>query len=139
MTISKAIVTWLKQIDGFQLADIATDEIGTSADSNGLFRSPNRIITENIDGSYNVKEYFQFFARRDSQEDIDRQDNDTWIENLMYYIDDAGYKYALPTLDNNRTCKELEINGAPSMFQRDSDTAVYQITIAITYSREREE
>lgn len=139
MTVSKAIVKWLAGY-GVKPIKISTDQVGEGADSLGLFKSPNR-ETENFnDAAYRITEYYQLYVIRDGQEDRDRCDNDEWLENFAYWVDDCGCSGNLPVLNNNRTCEMIALSGTPYMMEaRENSTALYQMSLKITYRREREE
>ena len=96
MTISAAISSWLSQIESMK---IDTNHITDGADKYGLFKTPSRNTRELIDGSYEVTEFYQFFARQSSISEGDRKDSDEWLEDLAYMADDAGTVYALPEID----------------------------------------
>lgn len=137
MTVSRSIAEWLKGYD-MTAVKVDTDQVGEGADSLGIFKSPNRETTELIDGSYQITEYYQLFVMRDHQEQREREDNDEWLENFAYWVDDARYQGNLPQLDRDRQCTDLELAGTPYMFEaRENNTALYQVSLKITYARER--
>lgn len=138
MTVSKSITNWLKKYD-MKAVRIDTDQVGEGADSLGIFKSPNREVEKHNDLSYQITEYCQLFVVRDQQERRDREDNDEWLENFAYWVDDQQYKGDFPELDNKRTCIDISLAGTPYMLEtREGNTAVYQISLKITYLRERE-
>ena len=51
----------------------------------------------------------------------------------------TGLLKELPKLDNHRTCEDIELAGTPYMFEaKENNTVLYQVTLKITYTRERE-
>lgn len=137
MTVSKAIAKWLKGYD-MKAVKVDTDQVGEGADSLGIFKSPNRDIQAYNNSSYQITEYYQLFVVRESQERRDREDNDEWLENFTYWVDDCQYKGDFPELDNGRKCTDIELSGTPYMFEaKEDNTALYQISLKITYIRER--
>lgn len=137
MTVSRSIAEWLKGYD-MTAVKVDTDQVGEGADSLGIFKSPNREVLEYNDASYQIAEYYQLFVVRDGQERRDREDNDEWLENFAYWVDDARYQGNLPQLDRDRQCTDLELAGTPYMFEaRENNTALYQVSLKITYVRER--
>ena len=137
MTVSKAIAKWLKGYD-MKAVKVDTDQVGEGADSLGIFKSPNRDIQVYNNSSYQITEYYQLFVVRESQERRDREDNDEWLENFTYWVDDCQYKGDFPELDNDRKCTDIELSGTPYMFEaKEDNTALYQISLKITYIRER--
>lgn len=137
MTVSKAIAKWL---EGYEMkpVKVSTDQVGEGADSLGIFKSPNREIRDYMDLSYRITEYYQLFVVRESQQELDRADNDEWLEKFSYWVDDSRYSENFPALDDGRVCEDIWLAGTPYMFEaRENNTALYQISIGITYRRER--
>lgn len=134
MTISKAISDFLS---GYQDLEIETDHVSEGSDRYGLFKSSNRDKKEHIDGSYEVTEYYQFLARQASLSDRERLENDEWLENLTYWVDDYSANYAYPDLDKGREILDISVTGTPCPMEEGDRETVYQISLSITYSRER--
>ena len=125
MTVSKAITEWLKGYD-MRAVRVDTDQVGEGTDSLGIFKSPTRERTDFLESSYQITEWYQLFVVRDGQENCDR-------------VDDCQYTKELPKLDNHRTCEDIELAGTPYMFEaKENNTVLYQVTLKITYTRERE-
>lgn len=138
MTVSKAITEWLKGYD-MRAVRVDTDQVGEGTDSLGIFKSPTRERTDFLESSYQITEWYQLFVVRDGQENCDREDNDEWLENFAYWVDDCQDTKKLPKLDNHRTCEDIELAGTPYMFEaKENNTVLYQVTLKITYTRERE-
>ena len=136
MTVSEAIVTWLRQ---YQDIAIETNHIKDGSDKYGLFKSPNRDTRPFTDGSYEIAEYYQFLAKQNSTSDYDRKDADEWLEMLTYWVDDYPYEHEYPTIDGNRRIQSIELTGCPYPMDTDDHETLYQMSLKITYLREREE
>lgn len=136
MTISKAIIEWLKDYENIK---VETNHIQDGSDKYGLFKSPSRDIKEFNDGSYESTEYYQFMAKQSSTSDYDRQDADEWLESLTYWVDDYPVNYKYPDLDGNRRIIRIELSGCPYPMEANLQETLYQMALKITYSREREE
>lgn len=137
MTVGKSIKEWLKGYD-MKVVKVNTDQVGDGADSFGIFKSPNREKTDYNDSSYQITEYYELFVTREGHESRDREDNDEWLENFAYWVDDSQYNNELPELDNGRKCIDIELAGTPYMFEaKEDNTMLYQISLKITYTRER--
>lgn len=138
MTVSKAIAEWLKGYD-MKAVRVDTDQVGEGADSLGIFKSPNREVLNHNDSSYQITENYQIFVVRESQENYDRIENDEWLEKFAYWVDDCQYVGICPLLDESRKCLNIECTGTPYMFEtKENNTAIYQISLKITYLRKRE-
>lgn len=133
MTISKYIADFLKL---YETIEITTNHLAEGADKYGLFRSPARRVVHTIDGSMLVTESFTFYAAQRSISETERKEDDEWLEDLMYWVDDYGYTYDYPEIDKLRTVREITVTGTPSQFSDDNNGIIYQITLSITYERE---
>lgn len=137
MTISKYIIDFISNhLDGFS---IDTNHLGNGADKYGLFKSPSRDITHNIDGSYNITEHYQLFVKQDGISETDRKDADEFLEGLTYWMDDYSFNYEYPQIDGNRKVTDISITGCPYLMDvENNNEVVYQLMLSITYTRERE-
>ncbi len=134
-TISSAVAAWLSF---YEAMEVDTNHITDGSDKFGLFKSPTRTTKEFTGGSYEITEFYQFYARQASVSEEDRKDSDAWLEELAYWADDFAYTYEFPTLDGNRTINKIELTGIPYPMEAGSGDTLYQMSLAITYTRERE-
>lgn len=135
-TISEAIVTFIKS---YQTIEIDTSHIQDGSDTYGLFKSPNRDVKLFNDYSQEITEYYQFMAKQSSISNTDRKTADEWLEDLTYWVDDYSLNYAYPTLTDNRKITNIELTGCPYPMETTEDETLYQMSLKITYTREREE
>ena len=63
---------------------------------------------------------------------------DEFLEELTYWADDLGTTYAFPSIDGNRRILRIAITGNPYPMETDSKDTLYQLSLSITYERERE-
>lgn len=136
MTISKYIVDFLNQ---YKNISIETNYMPEGSDKNGLFKSPSRNKVEYNDGSCKITEYYQLFARQTSISDTERKESDEWLEELTYWIDDYGIMYKYPEIDGSRKVEDISVTGVPTPLEHENADIVYQLSLSITYKREREE
>lgn len=136
MTISAYIVNLLKEYDGIK---IDTNHVPDGSDKYGLYKSPSRDIKDFTDGSYQITEHYNFFARQAGCSPSQRKEADEWLEELTYWVDDLPYNYDYPDLDGNRRVEGISITGCPYPMIDDGKGAMYQMSLSITYIREREE
>lgn len=132
-TISAAIVEMFEGL-GFS---IHTNHLSDGSDRYGLFRSPARSTEENIDGSYLVTEAYQFYGRLDSMSETEREDAEEQMESFVYAVDDYIYNHDYPELTGNRTIQDVQITGCPYPIETTDQEILYQISLSITYLRER--
>jgi hypothetical protein len=135
MTISEAISKWLAEYDGIV---VDTNHVSDGSDQYGLFKSPQRNIVSHVDSSYEITEYYQLLARLNSLSEDDRKDSDEQLEKLTYWADDYSFVHEYPALDGNRQILNISVTGSPYPLSTDSSDTVYQLSIEITYTRERE-
>ena len=135
MTISKYITELLEQNKEIS---IETNHIADGSDKYGLFKSPGRDVKNNIDGSYEVTEYYQFNARQGANSESERKEADEWLEDLAYWADDYSFNYEFPEIDKNRMVTAFSITGNPYPMEADSRETLYHMALSITYIRERE-
>lgn len=132
-TISQYIADFLQ---GYDNIIIDTNHVQAGSDKYGLFKSPGRDFQRNLDGSTTITEYYQFFAFQRSVSEAERQDDDEWLEDFVYWVDDYPLIYEYPAIDGGRKILEIQAGGCPTPYV-DSDSGItYQITINITYERE---
>ena len=136
MTVSAYIVNLLSNYEGIE---IDTNHVADGSDKYGLFKSPSRNITEFNDNSYEITEFYQLIARQKTVSNSERKEADEFLEDLTYWIDDFSTNYEYPELGNNRKVSKIAITGCPyPMIAEDKDIE-YQLSISITYLRERKE
>lgn len=136
MTISKAITQWLK---GYENINIETNHIKDGADKYGLFKSPARDIKNFNDNSQEITEYYQFMAKQSAVSDTERKEADEWLEDLTYWVDDYQVNYEYPDVGGNRRIESIELTGCPYPMESTDNEILYQMSLKITYTREREE
>lgn len=134
MTVSKWLADWLKNYEG---VGIDTNHIEDGSDQYGLFKAPTRTVSNYIDDTYTVTEWYSLYIRHDSVSEEDREDSDAWLEGLVYWIDDFSFLYEYPALGNGRTVQDVIVTGTPYPIATDSDDTLYQLSLSITYTRER--
>lgn len=134
MTISKYISDFLKEVTDIT---IDTNHVQDGSDKYGLFKSPGRTIRDFNDGSYEITENYQFMCKQNSTSECDRTDSDEFLENLTYAVDDFPYENDYPALDGGRKVKMISLTGCPYPMEADGKETLYQMSLAITYLRER--
>ena len=135
-TISKAVSEWLSGYEGLV---IDTERIKDGSDKYGLFRSPNRLITEFADGSYTVKEYYSLLAKQSAISNEERLEADEFLENFCYWADDFYFDGEYPDIGGNRRITRIEVTGSPTAMITSPEETTYQISLAVSYTRDREE
>lgn len=135
MTVSAYITDLLKNYEGIE---IDTNHVSDGSDKYGLFKSPSRNIKNFNDGSYEITEFYQFLAKQKTVSLTERKEADEWLEDLAYWADDFSVNYSFPPLDKNRKVTGFSITGSPYPMEVDNRDTTYQMSLSITYMRERE-
>ena len=136
MTVSKALIQWLYGYGNIQIDErIETDVLAQQAISYALYKEPNAIVDTYIDGSQMRTEYYTFLARRNTQIEAERQDNNLFLEELENWIDE-NLNGELPQLDGNRYCDEVSVSSGLYLYTNEDSQAVYALTIQIKYRKE---
>lgn len=138
MTVSEALAKWLP-VSIEKGIVIQTQELQATPDSSGLYRGPERNLSVFNDGSYKITEHYQMLVRKANKTEAERRENDAFFEELVYWIDDKNYCGDLPLLDGKRRCEEVLLTGSPYIYYSDEDSAVYQLSLSVTYVREHKE
>lgn len=133
MTISQYITNFLKNYENIE---IDTNHVADGSDKYGMFKSPARDVRNNIDESYQITEYFNFFAKQSAIAESERKESDEWLEDFMYWLDDYSFNYEYPNIDGNRKILGIQATGCPTPMFDDENDITYQISMSITYERE---
>ncbi|MCQ2076899.1 MAG: hypothetical protein MJZ20_07710 [Bacteroidaceae bacterium] len=133
MTISKYISEFIALYSDIK---IDTNHIQDGADKYGLFKSPSRQISKNIDGTAIITESYQFFAKEASISETERKESDEFLEDFTYFVDEFGIIYEYPSIDKNRRITDITVSGCPTPFSDEDKQILYQISLSITYEKE---
>lgn len=138
MTISEYISNFITNyVEGIS---ISTNHLENGSDKYGLFKSPSRDMKFHIDGSYEISEYYQFYAKQDDISEENRVDSDKFLEDLTYWMDDFSTQYKYPSIDGGRTVTKIEITGCPYLIETvNNSESLYHMSLKITYEREERE
>lgn len=136
MTISKYITEFLEKYENIR---IYTNHMPDGSDQNGLFKSPGRDKIEFNEGNCKITEHYQVYFRQASVSDTEREESDEWLENLVYWMDDYGIIKEYPEIDKRRKVLDISVTGLPTPYEYENNNIVYQMSLSITYEREREE
>lgn len=135
MTISAYIINLLKNYEDL---DIDTNYAPDGSDQYGLFKSSNRDVKDFNDSSYEITEYYKFIARQRAVSGAEHKEADEWLEDLTYWGDDFPHKNSFPAIDGNRQITGFTITGALYPMEAEDKEIACQISLSITYIRERE-
>lgn len=139
MTVGEQLKEWLNEFKEADFTDLATDLIKADIGSYAIFKSPNKTEIPFNDGSKQVTEYYQFFARQSTVDNDQRISNEQLLSDLENWVEEKELDEDYPDLSQcgNLTCLEIGIANSASITSQSEECAIYQVTINITYLKER--
>lgn len=139
MTVGECLKDWLGEFDGLNFSELLTDFMDAPEGCMALFRSPQKQEKAYLDGSKDITEYYNFFARKSTLLDETRVENQQLLDDLTEWIENKAFEEDYPDLSQvgNLACEDITVNGASAINSQEDDNAIYQVTIAIQYLKER--
>lgn len=132
VTKSEKIKTWLSGCSFLRVWDIDTDRVEEGAEHIGVYKQAQRDVTEFVDGSKVVNEYYYFLLREDAQLEHDRKLSNNLMAVLEDWIEEQDRIGNLPDVEG---IESVFIANGYYMIDIENDDAVYQISIGITYHK----
>lgn len=132
VTNSEKIKTWLKSCNLVTVEDVDTDRLEAQVESLGIYKQAQRDVTEFIDGSKIVNEYYYFLTRRNAQLEAERISSHEFLALVEDWVEDQDSRGNRPSIDG---IEEVFIANGFYMIDSETDEAVYQISIGITYHK----
>lgn len=125
----------MKECPGLALCDdFDTDRLRAEAESLGIYKQPTNETVDYIDGSTLCTDFFYIVARQEAQEERDRVSNQEFLEQFEQWIAEQNYKSNYPQGYN---IEEISVANSFYMQETDGEQAVYQISVGVTYRKER--
>ena len=125
----------MKECPGLALCDdFDTDRLRAEAESLGIYKQPTNETVDYIDGSTLCTDYFYIVARQEAQEERDRVSNQEFLEQFEQWIAEQNYKSNYPQGHN---IEEISVANSFYMQETDGEQAIYQISVGVTYRKER--
>lgn len=125
----------MKECPGLALCDdFNTDRLRAEAESLGIYKQPTNETVDYIDGSTLCTDYFYIVARQEAQAERDRVSNQEFLEQFEQWIAEQNYKSNYPQGYN---IEEISVANSFYMQETDGEQAVYQISVGVTYRKER--
>ena len=125
----------MKECPGLALCDdFDTDRLRAEAESLGIYKQPTNETVDYIDGSTLCTDYFYIVARQEAQEERDRVSNQEFLEQFEQWIAEQNYKSNYP---QGHDIEEILVANSFYMQETDGEQAVYQISVGVTYRKER--
>lgn len=139
MTISEAIIAWLKQFNPAEywgMNKIDTELQSAQVDSYSLVKAPTQSVKAYISGKKEYTDHYTIQARLSSQTDAERIDNNGFGEALENWVREKNLEKEYPFL-TGASVKSVDITTPFYVGRTESNNFVYQMTIAIKYEKEK--
>lgn len=135
MNITESIIKWLKtcpDIGNINAFDI--NLLQGKKSSVGLFKQPSVTVTEFIDGSKQITEYYYFLFKRAAQVKADRLSNEEYLRTIEDWIDEQEFKGNYPNI--GYPVDGIGMSDGYYMVSMEEKDATYQLTLEIQYRKE---
>lgn len=132
VTNSEKIKTWLKSCSLVTVEDVDTDRLEAQAESLGIYKQAQRDVTDYVDGSKVVSEYYYFLTRRSAQLEAERIDTQEFLSMLEDWVEEQDRLGNRPKIQGIET---VFIANGFYMIDAETDEAVYQVSIGVTYQK----
>lgn len=134
MTNSELIKEWLRACKFIEIVDIDTDRLEAQAESMGIYKQATRDVDEYIDGSKLISEYYYFLTRQSAQLESERIGAQEFLSQIEGWVEESEYNEIYPKIPG---IERVFIANGFYMTDAETDESVYQISIGITYQKER--
>lgn len=134
MTNSEIIKDWLRTCKFIEIVDIDTDRLEAQAESMGIYKQATRDVDEYIDGSKLISEYYYFLTRQSAQLESERIGAQEFLSQIEGWVEESEYNEIYPKIPG---IERVFIANGFYMTDAETDESVYQISIGITYQKER--
>lgn len=142
MSILKTLQDYLQEYDGMNMrpiSEILTDITKEQVGSYALAPSGNGKTTTDITGNRTFENNYVFYARESVSDEVDRGENQDFLEDFSDWLDERAEKEDFPVLGERYQVESIEIFNA-MLFDIDEDgTGLYQVQIKLTFIKRRKE
>ncbi len=152
MSIIKSLQDYLTTYDGMELqqvevretedgpslkviGSVLTDRTEEEPSSYALQPTGNSRVKTDILGNKTYENDYVFYAKEATADEVDRQDNYSFMESLFEWLEDQDEAGIFPELPTGYTAKSLTVANI-ILFELEGRTGLYQIQIKFTYRKE---
>lgn len=134
MTVQEALRAYIGQLCPDM--DFPTlERLGVDLDAVGLFQTPKRQEEVFLDGSSDVTDYIDLYARFPSHTDTLRTEALEALQRLCDSLWRNSVTRALPALPDGCVALWIQAEGAPALLAQTDAESVYQLTVRVQYTR----
>lgn len=116
---------------------VMTDRTDEEASSYALQPTGNSRVKADILGNKTYENDYVFYAKEAAGDEIDRQDNYSFMEGLFMWLEEQDENDNFPTLPSGYQAERLTVANIVMFEPEDWKAALYQIQIKFTYRKER--
>lgn len=138
MTVSESIIEWLNQFEPGKyrkMKNIDTDLQSSVVESYSLVKEPVRNVKTYISGKKVFTDHYMIRARLSSQTDTDRIDNNGFGEALENWCMEQDVLRNFPQIAD-AIVLQIGITTPFYMGKTETNNSIYQMTVAIKYTKE---
>lgn len=141
MTVSEAIIKWLKTFDPeeyWKMRQVDTDIQSAKVDSYSLVKEPVRNVKNYVSGKKVITDHYMIQARLSSKANMDCIDNNGFGEALEDWVSEQDKNKNFPQIPDAMV---QNINVTTPFYMGKVDTnnsSIYQLTVAIKYEKEKQ-
>ena len=138
MTVIQGIIKWLQTFEpteSWKMRKINTDILPAKISDCAVVKEPIVNRKSFISGKTRTTGHYTLMTRLDSQLDDSRIENNEWGESLEQWIEEKNRNKQFPDIDG--TVQEIAITTPFYVGVGDMKESIYQLTISITYEREK--
>lgn len=154
MSIIKAVQDYLQTYTGMEMqqvevteteagpslkviGNVLTDRIDKEPSSYALQPTGNSRVKTDILGNKTYENDYVFYAKEAAADEVDRQDNYSFMESLFEWLEEQDESENFPALPAGYTAKSLTVANIILFEPEDWTTGLYQIQIKFRYRKER--
>ncbi len=134
MSKTQNIIDWFTECELVDnVIEFDVNQLAAKDDAAGLYKQPAVTREKLIDGSEIVTENYYLLFRRAAQLKADRVSNDDFLEQVEDWLIKQEFAENYP--DIGYPVYEIGISNSFYMLERDTNEAIYQLSISIKYER----
>lgn len=137
MTVSEAIIKWLKEFNHEEyrkINRIDTDIQAAEVESYSLVKEPVQNVKNYLSGKQEITEHYAIMARLSSQTNTDRIENNGFGETLEAWVLEQDRNRNYPVLPV--AVQSISVTTPFYIGKTETNNSLYQMTIAIKYIKE---
>lgn len=137
MTVSEAIIKWLKTFDPVEyqkMNRIDTDIQSAEVESYSLIKEPVQNIKRYLSGKQEITDHYVLMARLATNSNPDRIENNGFGEALEEWVKEQDENRSYPEI--GMKTQSISVTTPFYIGKTETNNSLYQLTIAIKYIKE---